>query len=101
MKGTSTASGADIIASHRATIPLLRSMIVRLSDDAPIWDSARRFAALNGWTEPVPGWVRVKVGELGVITVSEGDLSHEHLDLAECRFADCTIIVDRTMVEVA
>jgi hypothetical protein len=83
-----------------STLPLLRGMVVRLTDDAPVIAAAQRMAELNGLSAPPPGWVRVKAGELGIVTISEGEVDPSNPELAECRFADCQILVDRSMVEV-
>lgn len=69
---------------------LKRSMTVRLIDRIAIDETAKRI----GYSP------RIEVGERGVIIKSEGEVDSNKPNLAECRFADCTLIVDRSMVEL-
>ncbi len=64
---------------------LKRGMTVRLTDRTAIDEVGTRMGY----------WPNLEVGERGVITKSEDENG-----LAECRFADCAIIVDRSMVEL-
>jgi hypothetical protein len=73
--------------------PLKRGMTVRLVDRTAI-DSI-----VIKYPHCMPP--RVELGERGVISKSEGEVAPDQPTLAECKFADCTLYVDRSMVELA
>lgn len=67
-------------------LTLKRGMTVRLVDRTSINEMAKKFGYLP----------KVEVGERGVILTDE-----QEDGLAECRFADCTMWVNRAMVDLA